>query len=417
MLDRLVGAMLRRISIDELAVGMYLQELAGPWIDSPFWRKSIVVSNVRDILRLRASRITEVWIDTARGLDVPPADAAVAATPISSATAAPLAEPVDHGLARQTAATSMADELQRAARICADSKVAVTSMFQEVRMGNTVDAAGVTRLVQDISDSVARNANALISLARLKTADDYTYMHSVAVCAMMIALARQLDQSHEQVRAAGIAGLLHDMGKAMLPMAILNKPGKLTQDEFVTVKSHPELGHEILLRGGTVDALALDVCLHHHEKMDGTGYPDGLHGDQISLHARMGAVCDVYDAITSNRPYKTGWDPAESMRKMGEWAGTHFDPVVFQAFAKSLHIYPVGSLVQLSSGRIGVVTAQGAKLLTQPVVKVFYSTRSKERLAPHSVDLSAPGCTKKVSSREDPAKWKFPDLDDLWLDG
>ena len=400
--------MRKKIDVDSLVVGMYLQEIEGAWIANPFWRKSFLLESGRDIALIRASTIREVWIDTARGLDVPqPAGERLEAdVPVH------VVEQARPDLGEQP--VSMAEELRRATRICADSKQAVANMFQEARMGNTVDAAGVGRLVQEISDSVARHPDALISLARLKTADDYTYMHSVAVCAMMIALARQLGLNEADTRAAGIAGLVHDMGKAMLPMSVLNKPGKLTPSEFAIVKSHPELGHGILQRGGNADAMALDVCLHHHERIDGTGYPNGLRADQISLHARMAAVCDVYDAITSNRPYKTGWDPAESMRKMAEWAGTHFDVQVFQAFAKSLGIYPVGSLVRLSSGHIGVVSAQGGKSLTQPVVQVFYSTKTNQRVPPLRLNLSDAGCTDTITAREDPTQWQFADVDDLW---
>jgi HD-GYP domain-containing protein (c-di-GMP phosphodiesterase class II) len=197
-------------------------------------------------------------------------------------------------------------------------------------------------------------------------------------------------------------------------MEVLNKPGKLTDAEFAIMKSHPAEGHKMLLAMGNVDPIALDVCLHHHEKTDGSGYPKGLKSEQISLHAKMGAVCDVYDAITSNRPYKSGWDPAESLRKMAEWANGHFDPQVFQAFVKSLGIYPIGSLVRLASGKLGVVVEQSSKSLTTPLVKVFYSTKSSLRIPPEVIDLSAPTCSDKIAGREDPAAWKFPDLDELW---
>jgi putative nucleotidyltransferase with HDIG domain len=287
-------------------------------------------------------------------------------------------------------------------------------MFEEARMGKSVDVGGARLLVEEITDSVARNPGALISLARLKTVDDYTYMHSVAVCAMMVALAKQLGLDEEQIRLCGLAGLMHDLGKAVMPMAILNKPGKLTDAEFAVIKSHPVQGHKMLLTGDNVDALVLDVCLHHHEKTDGSGYPDRFKDAEISLHAKMGAVCDVYDAITSNRPYKAGWDPAESLRKMAEWANGHFDPKVFQAFVKSMGIYPVGSLVRLSSGRIGVVIEQTAKSLTTPRVKVFFSTKSNMRILPTVIDLSGPDNTDKIAGREDPAKWNFPDLNELW---
>ncbi|MDR2112330.1 MAG: HD-GYP domain-containing protein, partial [Candidatus Accumulibacter sp.] len=187
-----------------------------------------------------------------------------------------------------------------------------------------------------------------------------------------------------------------------------------TDEEFRIMKSHPEEGVKLLQNSHGVDEIVFDVVLHHHEKTDGTGYPVRLKNDEISLYARIGAVCDVYDAITSNRPYKAGWDPAESLRKMAEWASGHFDPGVFQAFVKSLGIYPIGSLVRLSSGRIGVVMAQSPKSLLTPRIKVFFSTRGNARIMPELVDLSAPGCREKIASHENPANWNFPDLDELW---
>ena len=404
--------MLKRIRVEQLVLGMHIKEFCGSWMEHPFWRSRFVLKDAKDLERILSSSIKEVWIDSSKGLDVAPGESAV-----SEAQSEAQVEQELQAVAqaqRQIAPVALDVEYERAAQICRQSKNAVVSMFQEARMGKTVDAAGAQRLVDEISDSVSRNASALISLARLKTVDDYTYMHSVAVCAMMIALARQLGLDEAQTRSAGVAGLLHDLGKAAMPMHVLNKPGKLTDAEFAIMKSHPGEGHKMLMAVGNVDPIAIDVCLHHHEKTDGSGYPQGLKDAEISLYAKMGAVCDVYDAITSNRPYKAGWDPAESLRKMAEWANGHFDHQVFQAFVKSLGIYPIGSLVRLASGRLGVVVEQSSKSLTMPHVKVFYSTKSDLRIPPEIIDLSAPTSTDKIAGREDPAKWKFPDLDQLW---
>ena len=381
-------------------------------MDHPFWRTGFVITNEKDLVAIRASAIKEVWIDSGKGSDVAAGEASVAEVESEAQVQAD----VQAVTARQkdVAPVTASVEFARAAKICAQSKRAVISMFEEARMGKAVDTGEAQQLVEEITDSVSRNPGALISLARLKTADDYTYMHSVAVCAMMVALSKQLGLDEEQTRLAGISGLMHDLGKAAMPMDVLNKPGKLTEAEFAIIKRHPEEGHRLLLTGSDVDPMVLDVCLHHHEKTDGSGYPKGLKDEEISLYAKMGAVCDVYDAITSNRPYKAGWDPAESLRRMAEWSKGHFDIRVFQAFVKSLGIYPIGSLVKLSSGKLAVVIEQTGKSLTTPTVKVFFSTKSNLRLTPEILDLSKPDVGEKIVSREDPAKWKFADLNELW---
>jgi HD-GYP domain-containing protein (c-di-GMP phosphodiesterase class II) len=287
-------------------------------------------------------------------------------------------------------------------------------MFQEARMGKAIEAKDAMPLVEEISYSILRNPGALISIARLKRADDYTYMHSVAVCGLMIALANQLKMNERETRDAGLAGLLHDVGKMAIPLEVLNKPGKLTDAEFTLVKSHPEEGHRMLLGGNGISEVALDVCLHHHEKIDGKGYPHRLQADAISLFAKMGAVCDVYDAVTSDRPYKAGWNPAEAIRRMAEWSKSHFESTVFHAFVKSVGIYPVGALVRLQSGRLAVIVDQSERSLLTPQVKVFFSTKSQVRLTPEIVDLASPGCSEKIVAHEDSEKWGFPDLEELW---
>jgi HD-GYP domain-containing protein (c-di-GMP phosphodiesterase class II) len=361
--------MLKRIPVEHLTLGMHIDGFCAPWMEHPFWRNHFVLTDPQDIARVRASSVQEVWIDTGKGLDTPPE----AGPPASTAATLPAPE---RAPVRDTAPTATAAEYARAALVCTKAKQAVATMFQEARLGQAVQTELAEQLVQEISDSVMRNPSALVSLARIKTADDYTYMHSVAVCALMVCLALQLKLDAAQTRSAGLGGLLHDLGKALVPVEVLNKPGKLTDAEFAIVQAHPLQGHRLLVECLTDDPAVLDIVLHHHEKTDGSGYPHRQSGNGISLLAKMGAVCDVYDAITSDRPYKKGWDPAESLKKMAEWTNGHLDTQVFHAFVKSLGIYPTGSLLRLASGRIAVVLEQNGSALLKPVVKAFFSTKT-----------------------------------------
>ena len=406
--------MLKRIRVEDVRMGMHIKEFCGSWVDHPFWRSQFIVNDPKDLQNIRASAIREVMIDTGKGLDVAPE--ATASEDEASTQAQEMADVVkyDRPAVIVQEKVSSSKEFARAAAICREATDAVTTMFQEARMGKAVDTYVARQVVQDISDSVTRNGSALISLARLKTADDYSYMHSVAVCALMVALARQLGLNDQETRAAGFAGLLHDIGKMSIPLDVLNKPGKLTDEEFTIVKKHPQEGVRILQESGTTDESAIDVCLHHHEKTNGTGYPHGLIDAQISRFAKMGAVCDVYDAITSNRPYKAGWDPALSLKQMATWANGHFDQRIFQAFVCSLGIYPTGSLVLLDSNKLAVVTDQSPNSLLKPVVKIFFSVRMGMRVPLEVVNLADPDCKQKILGREDPEKWQFSNLEELW---
>ncbi|WP_246771647.1 HD-GYP domain-containing protein, partial [Pseudomonas syringae] len=337
--------MLKKIPVAELALGMYIHKICRRWTNDPFWigLVEVMLDDAEVLKRIQQSGTKEVWIETGKSRVVTPQTSAASAAPSAS---------------EDTTPASLETEVLRARLICGRARDAVMSMFTEARMGRAMDVGNVQLLVEEISNSILRHPHALISLSRLKTSDEYTYMHSVAVCALMVALAKRMGMPDDQVREAGVAGLMHDVGKMMIASAVLNKPGRLTRDEFEIIKAHPELGVKILMDTQPVAASVIDVCLHHHEKVDGSGYPHGLKGDQISIFARMGAVCDVYDAVTSDRPYKKGWGVAHSIREMASWKG-HFDDMVFQSFVKTVGIYPIGTLVRLESGRLGVVVEQG----------------------------------------------------------
>lgn len=393
--------MIKKVRASDVRLGMYIHEIKGNWLEHPFWRKSFKLEQQKDLDKLLDSKLTEIWIDTSKGLDVEETkrvDAVV--NQVAAEPKRPVKKPVK--------TVSLEQELAVAKKLHSKTKAAVVSMFGDARMGKAIEVEEASVMVDEINQSVERNSNALLSLIRLKTATEYTYLHSVAVCILMIAVGKQLGLQGEELKQAGMAGLLHDIGKMEVPDEILDKPGKLTDEEFDIMKSHPQRGWELLKSCDGIHETALDVCLHHHERVDGKGYPEKLSGDALTLFARMGAVCDVYDAISSDRCYKKAWSPAESIHKMASWREGHFDEKVFQAFVKTIGIYPNGTLVKLKSGRLGVVMEQSKKSLTAPIVKVFFSMKANAHLPAEIIDLSKG--VDSIEKPEDPVKWNF-DLD------
>jgi putative nucleotidyltransferase with HDIG domain len=406
--------MARQIDISDLKVGMYITKLGGSWTKHPFWRSSFLLTDPNDLALIKQAGIKEVWIDETKGA---PLEEAIVSTDDGVAssdepTAIETADSQDKVKQETTRQVSMEADIAKARKLCSEAKAQIMDMHEDARLGKAIDPSSTLPLVAEIDAMVQHNSAAFLSVARLKTHDDYTFMHSIAVGALMTALAHQLGLDKNQVQLAGLGGIMHDIGKALMPHDILNKPGKLTDNEFDVVKKHPTAGAELLKTSGAPPEV-IDIALHHHEKFNGQGYPDKLIGEEISVLSRMGAICDVYDAVTSDRPYKKAWDPASAIRNMASWEG-HFDKNIFQAFVKSVGIYPVGSLVRLSSQKLAVVTEPGVESLLKPKVKVFYSLSAKAPIQMQVLDLAIPNSKETIEGPEDPSKWNFKNLEHLW---
>jgi HD-GYP domain-containing protein (c-di-GMP phosphodiesterase class II) len=405
--------MLKKVDASQLKVGMFIHDLSCDWMSHPFMRNRFLLSSEEEIRKIVQAGIHDVVIDSAKGLDVQDAPTLQEA---QEATERELTE-----LAAKPATVmrvSLGEELSRAAQVRHQASSLVRSVMADARLGKAIEIGQVQPVVQNITESILRNPGALVGLLRIKNKDDYTFLHSVSVCALLVAFCNSRGMAPEVTRQAGLGGLLHDTGKALVPDDVLNKPAALTDDEFAVIRKHPEDGYNILRQSPDINDIALDITLHHHERCDGSGYPHKLNGTQISELAQMAAIVDVYDAITADRCYHKGMSAAAALRKIYEWSKFHFNPQFAQEFMRCVGIYPVGTLVLLESGRLGVVVEPHETNLLAPKVNVFFHTKTNVYIKPETVDLARGlgfGGGDKIVGHESAAKWNVDPMRFLTL--
>lgn len=393
--------MIKKIGIDQLQPGMFIHDLNCGWLDHPFLVNSFAVLDEKTVARIRAVGIREVYIDTVKGADV-----------WHARTQQEVSADLDRQMLAIAAkkvevpsATTLADEGPRARRMHNEANKIVRNLMEDVRLGQQIQVDRLEPMVESMVDSIFRNQDALLPLARLKNHDSYTFEHSVSVCALLVAFARGLRLDRTAIKEVAIGGLLHDVGKARVPDEILNKPAKLSDAEFEQMKSHVTQSVAVLEHTPGVSQTALAVAAQHHERFDGSGYPYKLAGEGITLHGQMAAIVDVYDAISSDRVYHKGMAPTQALKKLLEWSNHHFDPQLVQGFIRAIGIYPTGTLVRLDSGRLGVVVEQNEGNLLEPVVRVFYNANKQYYIPPEMVDLAK--SQDRIAAFETYEKWKI----------
>jgi len=395
--------MFKKVDSSQLKVGMYIQDLSCDWMTHPFVRNRFLITKEDEIRKILHAGIHDVVIDSARGLDIEDAPS------VDEARAATERELVRIATAPVITRVSLGEELGRAAQIRHQASTLVRTVMRDARLGKAIELDQVQPVVQNITESILRNPGALTGLLRIKNKDDYTFLHSVSVCALLVAFCRSRGIDTGATREAGLGGLLHDTGKALVPDAILNKPGPLTEEEFAVMRRHPKDGYDILRLSPGVGPIPLDITLHHHERRDGRGYPERQGGEAISELAQMAAIVDVYDALTADRCYHRGIPAAEALRKIYEWSKFHFNPQYAQEFMRCVGIYPVGTMVMLESGRLGVVVEPHETNLLAPKVNVFFNARKNVYIKPETIDLARGlgfGGADKIVGHESPEKWK-----------
>ncbi len=393
--------MIKQIRTDQLKPGMYIHDLNCGWLDHPFISNAFHVRDQATVEKIYDLGIREVYIDTLKGADVWEARTQQEVSADLDRRLQEIAEKQPE----KPITAELKDEVARARRLHGEANKIVRNMMDDIRLGQQIQVDRVEPLVEGMVDSIFRNQDALLPLARLKNHDDYTFEHSVSVCALLVAFGRGMKFSREVIKEVAIGGLLHDVGKAKIPDSILNKPAKLTDDEFARMQGHVAQGVVLLQATPGISKIALEVTGQHHERFDGTGYPRKLAGEKISLYGQMAAIVDVYDAISSERVYHKGMSPTQALKKLLEWSEHHFDPKLVQAFIRAIGIYPTGTLVQLDSKRLGVVIEQNEGNLLEPVVRVFYHGGQRHYIPPEIVDLAK--VQDRIASFENYEKWNI----------
>jgi len=363
---------IKKIAVVDLRTGMHVHDMDGGWLSHDFLRTNFAIKNDKVLNKVRKSGLKHLYIDISRGLDVENGES-------GEEVAQRVEQQLDDivSVAGQPGKrVSVEEEIAEAKNIVKEANSITKNLMSDIRLGRRVEVESFEPIAERVMDSVMRNKDALVSLTRIKSKDDYTFMHSVSVSGLMVNFARSEGMSYDAIKEIALGGVLHDIGKMMVPDEVLNKPGKLTDDEFVTMKKHVDHSRELLDKIPGMTPNVIDVVLQHHERVDGTGYPLKLKGDQISTVGAMSAIVDVYDALTSVRVYKDAWEPTNTLKKMIEWSDSHFNKKLLGNFIRCLGIYPVGTLVEMKSGKVAVVLEQSESEITRPVVKFFYNRKT-----------------------------------------
>ncbi|CAM2069475.1 HD-GYP domain-containing protein [Sulfidibacter corallicola] len=367
--------MKKKIAIDQLRPGMYVHSLNRSWIRLPFFSNPI--RNVETVTKLRAYEVTEVVIDTSRGLDVPPE------TPMGMGETA----------------EDVLQQVHESAKVHAEAGAETSALFRDVQDHLDFDDARTDRQVQNLTDQVFRDPHSMLCLSVLRNADTYTYEHSVNVCILALFLGRSLNLSQEELFLLGKGALLHDIGKCMIPQELLQKTGTLTDEETRIMQNHVELGVDYLRRAGSLPEPGLSFISHHHERLDGSGYPRGLKSDAISRFGKLAAVLDIYDAMLHRNHYKEPIDPHTVLLTMRAMVDTQLDPDAYRALCQCLGPYPPGTLLMLNSGEMAIAFEPNGDSPERPRSLLITTPDGTIRGQPIPCDLTQSGTDKHGYAR------------------
>jgi putative nucleotidyltransferase with HDIG domain len=281
-------------------------------------------------------------------------------------------------------------EIKKAEKLYGNAKALQHKLLEDITNGKIIDVDEVKQSSDAIVDSIFKNQDALLCMSRLRIKDEYLIEHSLNVSILMTIFAKSLGIDRTTIEQLALGAFLHDVGKILVPDHILHKPGRLTPEEFEEMKKHVNYGLEVLADLPNLSDLALSLVREHHERLDGNGYPNQLPAEKISQYSRMIAIVDSYDAMTAERVYKAGMHPIKAFRILVKESPNSFDNELVEKFIQCLGLYPVGTLVKLTSGKLGIISRLNKNKPLKPFVRVFYNTRLKQNIAIEELDLSQP---------------------------
>lgn len=266
-------------------------------------------------------------------------------------------------------------------------KKALKKIVEQYSDFSTITMSSINDSIEHIISDILHNRDIQISLNDIGTVDEYTYVHSVDVCVYSLLIGRELGYNKTTMNKLAMGAILHDIGKTVLERDIQFKKGALTEDEYVYMKRHADFGYEILKMNTSMPEASRRIALNHHERLDGSGYPNGLGGNQLDEFARITAIADVFDALISDRCYKRKWSVNQAVDYMIEYSDSLFSAELVQLFIQQIAIYPNGSMVLMSDNSIGIVKEQNKNVPLRPIVRLIVDRKGQEIESPHEIDL------------------------------
>lgn len=378
------------IPVNQLQPGMYVLAIASQTGAMEIAQTGLV-TNRQQVDALIWRGVLTVRVDLARS-KLPGIEQVVSPSPAHSAGSA---RPAGSGEGREL----------KIRRLYQEARELQGKFIRHLKAGEPIDITPLAAVAEEMVDTMFTHGDAMLCLARIRAKDAYLMEHSMNVAILLANFGRYLGLERSVLKELTLGGLLHDVGKIMTPDEVLNKPGKLTDEEFGVMRQHVVHSYDILSNTAGITPTMLEVAANHHERLDGTGYPQRLKGDQLSLYTRMSGIVDVYDAVTADRVYKQGMQPTQAFRILLKGIDQHFDAELVTKFIKCMGVYPVGTLVQLSNQRLAVVMQRNEQQPLKPVVKVIYHATQRHYLEVQWLDLARNGGQESIESTVDPKEF------------